>query len=94
MHNILITMVIAGLLVLFGLQNSEHVAVSFIVGSPVQIRLVFLLAMAAAFGFLLSYIQGLGREIKFRKQLRKLAGQVSQLSQSDQPVKKAMRKSA
>lgn len=83
MHKILITMAMTGLLVLFGMQNADHVSVSFIFGSPVKIRLVFLLAMAAACGFLLSYIQGLSREIKFRRQIRKLAGRVSELATKD-----------
>ncbi len=74
MHKILITMVVTGLLVLFGMQNSDHVPVSLILGSPVQVRLVFLLAVAASCGFLFSYIQGLGREIKLKREIRKLAG--------------------
>lgn len=74
MHKILITMVVAGLLVLFGMQNSDHVPVSLIVGGPVKVRLISLLALATACGFLLSYVQGLGREIKLKRKIRKLAG--------------------
>lgn len=73
MYKILITMVMTGLVVLFGMQNFDHVPVSFIVGSPIKVRLVFLLAMAAACGFLFSYIQGLSREIRLKREIRKLA---------------------
>ncbi len=72
MHKILITIAVTGLLVLFGMQNSDHVPVSLIFGSPTKVRLVFLLAVAAVFGFLVSYIRSLGREIGMKKEIRKL----------------------
>jgi uncharacterized integral membrane protein len=73
MHKILITVLLTGVLVLFGMQNSDHVPVSFVIGSPAQVRLVFLLGVAAMFGFLLSYIQGLSKEIKLKREIRRLA---------------------
>ena len=72
MHKILITIAVTGLLVLFGMQNSNHVPVSLIVGTPVQVRLIFLLIVAAAFGFLFSYIRNLNREIQLKKEIRRL----------------------
>ena len=74
MHKILITIAVTGLLVLFGMQNSDHVPVSLIFGSPTKVRLVFLLAIAAVFGFLVSYIRGLAREIQLKKEIRRLDG--------------------
>ena len=74
MYKILITIAMTGLLVLFGIQNSDHVPMSLILGSPVKIRLVFLLAVAASCGFLFSHIQGLGREVKLKREIRKLTG--------------------
>ncbi len=73
MAKILITIAITGVLVLFGMQNSDHVPVSLIVGSPVKVRLVFLLGVAAASGFLVCYFQGLGKELKLKKENRRLA---------------------
>jgi uncharacterized integral membrane protein len=73
-QKILLTIAVTAILIVFGLQNSDHVPISFIVGSPIQIRLVFLLIIAAACGFLYSYIRGLRREISLKRQLRKLAG--------------------
>ena len=75
------------MLVLFGMQNSDHVPVSLIVGSPVKVRLVFLLAVAAAGGFLLAYFQSLGREIRLKKENRKLAGLCQSALSKKQSVK-------
>jgi len=70
---VLFTLALIGLLVVFGLQNSEHVPISFVVGSPTKVRLVFLLLTSAAIGFLLSHIRSLGREIRLKKKIRALA---------------------
>ena len=70
---VLFTLALIGLLVVFGLQNSEHVPISFVIGSPTKVRLVFLLLTSAAIGFLLSHIRNLGREIRLKKKLRALA---------------------
>jgi uncharacterized integral membrane protein len=69
---VLFTLAIIGVLVVFGLQNSEHVPISFIIGSPTKVRLVFLLLTSAAVGFLLSHIRSLGREIRLKKKIRAL----------------------
>ena len=72
MHKILGTIAGSGVLILFGLQNSDHVPVSLIFGSPTKVRLIFLLSVAAVFGFIISYIRGLRREIELKKQIRQL----------------------
>ena len=87
MYKIMLTIIITGLLVIFGMQNSNHVPVSFILGAPVQIRLVFLLSVAAGFGFMLSYIQGLSREIKLKRQIRKLTGLADSVMSQRSPRK-------
>jgi uncharacterized integral membrane protein len=73
MHKILITLAGMAVLLVFGMQNSDHVVVSFVVGGPVRVRLIFLLLIAAASGFLAAYIHGLGREIKLKRQIHSLA---------------------
>lgn len=60
------------LLVLFGAQNSDHVAVSFIVGTPTKVRLIFLLLTSAATGFLFSNFWGLSRERRLKLDIRRL----------------------
>ena len=70
MARVLVVVVATALLVVFGLQNSDHVPVSFVIGGPTKVRLVFLLAVAAAVGFIVSYIQGLTREIRRLRQPR------------------------
>jgi len=57
---------------IFAMENSDHVPVSFVVGTPTKIRLVFLLIMAAAGGFVCAYVRGLTHEIALKKQIRKL----------------------
>lgn len=74
MHKILITIGATALLILFGMQNSDHVPVSLIVGGPTKIRLIFLLLIAAACGFLACYVRGLGREIRLKREIRRLLG--------------------
>ncbi len=70
------------LLVLFGLQNSDHVPVSLIVGAPAKIRLIFMLLIAATVGFLASYIRGLVREMRLRKVIRTLSEQSDRTGQT------------
>ena len=72
MYKILITAAVTVVLVVFGTQNSDHVPVSFIVGAPTKVRLIFLLALAASCGFLISYVRGLAKEIQMKKELRRL----------------------
>lgn len=70
MLKIIITLALVGIGVVFGLQNSDHVEVSFVIGSPAKVRLVFLLVIFLAIGYCASYIQGLRREIHMRRRFR------------------------
>ena len=72
MFKVLLLMLATAALVLFGIQNSDHVAVSFVVGGPKQVRLIFVLLIAGTAGFVLSYIFTLNREIRFKKEVRRL----------------------
>ena len=69
---ILLTVVATLVFVIFAIQNSDHVPVNFIVGEPTQIRLIFLILIAATAGFLFSYIRGLAREIQLKKEIRRI----------------------
>jgi uncharacterized integral membrane protein len=72
MAKMLITIAVTMILVLFGMQNSDHVPVSLIAGIPKQVRLVFLLGVAASSGFMFSYIRRLGREAALKKEVLEL----------------------
>lgn len=74
MHKLVVVAGATLFLVLFGMENSEHVPISFIIGNPANVRLVFLLCIAAACGFLFAYVRGLTREIRLKRQIRKLVG--------------------
>ena len=78
MAKILVTIVVTVFLVLFGMQNSDHVPVSLIVGSPKNVRLGFLLAVAASSGFIFSYIRSIGEQAKLRREI----GRLTQLCKS------------
>jgi uncharacterized integral membrane protein len=71
MVKIIFTVAMLAVVVVFGLQNSDHVSVSLVIGAPVQIRLVFLLLITAGLGYLLAYIHGIKREIALKKLARK-----------------------
>lgn len=72
MIKVLMTIGATAGLIVFGLQNCEHVPVSFVIGSPTKVRLIFLLLIAGSAGFLFSYIQGLNKEIRLKKEIRRL----------------------
>jgi uncharacterized integral membrane protein len=68
---IFLTLVVLG--ALFCVENSEHVPVGLIFGGPTRIRLIFLLLIAAGIGFVLAYLLSLVREIRLRKEIRRLS---------------------
>ncbi len=69
---IIITIVITTVCILFGFQNSDHVQLYFFVGKPVQIRLIFVIALAGICGYLIRYMIGIQREEDSRKKYRLL----------------------
>jgi uncharacterized integral membrane protein len=88
MVKVLLVVMATALLVVFGFQNSDHVPVSFVVGSPTKVRLIFLLLIAATAGFLLSYILGLNREIRLKKEVRRLLTVAGPVKRRLPPTKK------
>jgi len=67
MYKILLTASAIGALVIFGMQNSDHVPVSVIIGQPIKIRLIFLLLIAASCGFLAAYFPSIISKTKLKK---------------------------
>lgn len=61
--------------VIFVIQNSEHVSIQLFIGSPIQIRLIFLLMTFFILGYIAAYILGLKRESDFKNTIRQLKKQ-------------------
>ena len=72
MYKMILTAATIGILVIFGMQNSDHVPVSLIIGPPIKIRLIFLLLIAASCGFLVAYFTSMVRGMKLKKEIGKL----------------------
>jgi uncharacterized integral membrane protein len=65
----ILTVVITVIMVLFALNNSDHVTVHILVGKAVQIRLIFVLLLAGVVGFLLRHFVGVAREEELKRRL-------------------------
>jgi uncharacterized integral membrane protein len=84
MYRLIATTGLTLVMVLFALENSQHVPISLIIGAPAQVRLVFLLLIAAGCGFLFAYMRGVVREIKMKKEIRRL-NRLTQAILAEQP---------
>lgn len=63
------TVVITALMVLFGMQNFDHVPVYFLVGKAVSIRLIFVILIAGTIGYLIRHFSGIHREEALKKRI-------------------------
>ncbi|MBL6988544.1 MAG: hypothetical protein ISR65_02125 [Bacteriovoracaceae bacterium] len=72
MAKILSFLILAALGIVFVIQNSEHVVIQLVIGNPIRIRLIFLLLVFFAIGYLLAKFEGLHRERRFKKKLAKI----------------------
>jgi len=66
----LTTIILTALAVLFGIQNFDHVPVYIFWGKALNIRLVFVIAIAGTAGYLIRHFVGLRREERLRRQFR------------------------
>jgi uncharacterized integral membrane protein len=66
------TIVVTALVVLFGVQNFDHVPVYIFWGKMVRIRLIFVIAMAGTIGYLIRHFAGIGREERLKRQFQML----------------------
>ena len=67
---LLITLLQTVIVIMFAIQNFDHVPVYFIYGKPVQIRLIFIIASAFILGYFLHFLLGLNREEAIKKKYR------------------------
>lgn len=72
MGRIALAILITVSFVAFSLSNTHHVELSFVVGRPVEIRLIFLMALSFATGVVGTLFYQLFAEAKRRAQHRKI----------------------
>jgi uncharacterized integral membrane protein len=59
--------------VLFSLQNFDRVPVRLLWGNPVEMQLIFVIAIAGITGYLIRYFIGIRREEDLKRRYRALA---------------------
>ncbi len=64
------TIILTVIGVLFGMQNFDHVPVYIFWGKAINIRLVFVIAIAGASGYLIRHFVGLAREDALRRRFQ------------------------
>ena len=61
------TIILTVIGVLFGMQNFDHVPVYVFWGKAIQIRLIFVVAIAGVAGYLIRHFIGMAREVALRR---------------------------
>ena len=69
---IILTIILTTVVVLFSIQNFDHVPLNFFAGKAIQIRLIFVISIAGIAGYLLRYLIGIQREEEIKKKYRML----------------------
>lgn len=64
------TIIMTTLVVLFAIQNFDHVSIFFFTGKPIQMRLIFVIAISGAAGYLIRYLLGIAKEEELKKLYR------------------------
>ncbi len=76
---ILITILTTTIVVLFALQNFEHVPIYFFNAKPVQIRLFFIIIFSGVIGWLIRFITGVQREENLKKRFKMLVSEYKKM---------------
>ncbi len=79
---ILLTIFITTIVVLFALQNFNHVPIFFFVSKPVHIRLFFLIIFSGVIGYLIRFITSIQREEYLKRKLKKVTMEYSRVKES------------
>ncbi|SLM32737.1 Magnetosome protein MamL [Desulfamplus magnetovallimortis] len=69
MFKTIMTIVLTVVGVLFSMQNFDHVPVYFFSGKPVNIRLIFVIAICGLTGYLMRHFFGIAREERLKRQI-------------------------
>ena len=64
------TIVLTAVVVLFGIQNFDHVPVYIFWGKMVSIRLIFVIAIAGTVGYVIRHFVGIRREERLKRELQ------------------------
>nr|ASQ41187.1 magnetosome protein MamL [Candidatus Magnetananas rongchenensis] len=66
------TITITVIVVLFAMQNFDHVPVYFFWGKSINIRLIFIIAISGVVGYLIRHFIGISREERLKRQLHQI----------------------
>ena len=72
MYKTITTIILTGLAVLFGMQNFNHVPISIFWGKAINIRLIFVIAIAGVAGYLIRHFIGISREDAMRRRFQSM----------------------
>jgi uncharacterized integral membrane protein len=70
MAKTIVTIILTAIGVLFGMQNFDHVPVYLFWGKAVNIRLIFVIAIAGVGGYLIRHFTGIAREDALKRQVQ------------------------
>jgi len=66
----IVTVILTVIGVLFGMQNFDHVPVYLFWGKAVNIRLIFVIAIAGVGGYLIRHFAGIAKEDALKRRLQ------------------------
>jgi uncharacterized integral membrane protein len=69
MYKTVTTIILTILAVLFAMQNFDHVPIYFFWGKPLNIRMIFVIAIAGVSGYVIRHLVGVGREEMMKRQI-------------------------
>jgi len=69
MYKTVTTIILTVLAVLFAMQNFDHVPIYFFWGKPVNIRMIFVIAISGVSGYVIRHLVGVGREEMMKRQI-------------------------
>ena len=78
---VVVTIVATAVVVLFSMQNFNHVPIYYFGAKPIHIRLIFVIALSIGFGYFTRYVTGITKEEKLKKKCRELMTKHNKLKQ-------------
>jgi uncharacterized integral membrane protein len=67
------TIILTVIAVLFSIQNFDRVPVRLLWGNPIEMQLIFIIAIAGISGYLLRYFIGIRKEDELKRRFREFA---------------------
>jgi len=69
----IVTIVLTVIAVLFSIQNFDRVPIHLLWGNPIEMQLIFIIAIAGICGYLLRYFIGIRKEEELKRRFRAFA---------------------